>query len=147
MVIEAMKKYRLFERFEKIVKSFVNGYDLVEKKDGEGIKYLSLWQNLKIQKDKLGLEMMSTNTEEFEGDASVRAKLTHEIFTLMAHGGEQKDCDKEQMAAMMNEFIRAKAKILSNELHEIEEQEDCIKRQSSLRDVFRTYFQTSRYHR
>lgn len=146
MVIEAMKKYRLFERFEKTVKSFVNGYDLAgEKQGGEGIKYLSLSQNRKIQMEKLG--MTHTEAEEFEGDAVVRAKLTYEIFTLMAHGGEKKEGTNEQMAAMVNEFIRPKAKPMSSELQEITEQEDCIKRQSSLRDVFRTYFQTSRYHR
>jgi hypothetical protein len=48
---------------------------------------------------------------------------------------------------MVNEFVRAKAKPISSELHEIAEQEECIKRQSSLRDVFRSYFQASRYHR
>lgn len=147
MVIEAMKKYRLFERFEKTVKAFVNGYDLAgEKQGGEGIKYLSLSQNLKIQMENLG--MPQSDPEEFEGDASVRAKLTYEIFTLMAHGGEKKEgATKEEMAAMINEFVRAKAKPISCELQEIIEQEECIKRQSSLRDVFRSYFQTSRYHR
>lgn len=146
MVIEAMKKYRLFERFEKIVKSFVNGYDLAgEKQGGEGIKYLTLSQNRKIQMEKL--EMIPTESDEFEGDAEVRAKLTYDIFTLMAHGGEKKEVEKEKMDAIINDFVRVKAKAMSSELEEIMEQEECIKRQSSLREVFRGYFQTSRYHR
>lgn len=146
MMIEAMKKYRLLERFEKTVKSFVNGYDLAgEKNGGEGIKYLTLAQNLKIQKEKL--EMPTSETEDFEGDAAVRAKLTYEIFTLMAHGGEKKEVEKEKMDAIINDFVRVKAKPISSELEEILEQEECIKRQSSLREVFRGYFQTSRYHR
>lgn len=146
MVIEAMKKYRLFERFEKTVKAFVNGYDLAgEKQGGEGIKYLTLNQNRKIQMEKLG--MTQSEPDEFEGDAAVRAKLTYEIVTLMAHGGEKKEVTDEQMATIVNEFVRAKAKPISSELQEIAEQEECIKRQSSLRDVFRTYFQASRYHR
>lgn len=146
MMIEAMKKYRLLERFEKTVKAFVNGYDLAgAEQGGEGIKYLSLSQNRKIQMEKLG--MTQSEPTEFEGEASVRAKLTYEIITLMAHGGEKKDVTKEQMATILNEFIRAKAKPISSELQEIAEQEECIKRQSSLRDVFRSYFQTSRYHR
>lgn len=141
-MIEAMKKYRLLERFQKTVKSFVNGYDLAGE---EGIKYLTLYQNRKIQMEKLG--MTSPESEEFEGNATVRAKLTYEIVMLLAHGGEKKEVEKEQMATIVNEYIRAKAKPVSSELAEITEQEDCIKRQSSLREVFRGYFQASRYHR
>lgn len=146
MIIEAMKKYRLLERFQKTVKSFVNGYDLTnDKLGGEGIKYLTLTQNRKVQMENLG--MTSPDEEEFEGDATVRAKLTYDIFMLMAHGGVKKDLEKDQMAAVVNDFVRAKAKPISSELEEITEQEECIKRQSSLREVFRAYFQTSRYHR
>ena len=146
MVIEAMKKYRLLERFEKTVKSFVNGYDLTdEKRGGEGIKYLNLQQNYKVQTEKLGMEVKELN--EFEGDATVRAKLSYEIITLMSHGGEKKDVDEKAMAAILNEFVRAKAMPITDELEEISEQEECIKRQSTLRDIFRGFFQTSRYHR
>lgn len=145
MVIEAMKKYRLFERFEKVVKSFVNGYDLSGEKQGEGMKYLLLAQNLKIQREKLGME--HTDNNAFEGEASVRAKLSYEICMTLAHGGEKKDVDEKAMAAIINEFIKAKAQPISCELEEIKEQEECIERQSTLRDIFRGYFQASRYHR
>lgn len=146
MVIEAMKKYRLMERFEKIVKSFVNGYDLAdEKRGGEGIKYLNLSQNFKVQQEKLGME--AKELEEFEGDATVRARLSYDIVMLMAHGGEKKEVDEKAMAALVNEFVRSKAKPINGELDEISEQEECIKRQSTLRDIFRGFFQTSRYHR
>lgn len=146
MMIEAMKKYRLLERFGKTVKSFVNGYDLTdEKRGGEGIKYLNLSQNYKVQAEKLGME--ANELEEFEGDATVRAKLSYDIIMLMAHGGEKKDVDEKAMAAIVNEFVRAKARPISGELDEISEQEECIKRQSTLRDIFRGFFQTSRYHR
>lgn len=146
MLIESMKKYRLFERFEKTVKSFVNGYDLAtEKQGGEGIKYLTLSQNRRIQMDKLGLQQ--NEPEEFEGCAATRSKLSYQIVKWMAHEGEKKDVTPEEMEKIMNEFIRSKAKPISSELQEITEQEECIKRQSSLRDVFRNYFQASRYHR
>lgn len=146
MVIEAMRKYQLLDRFQKSVKSFVNGYDLAsEKTGGSGIKYLSLALNYKIQKEKLGME--TNDPEEFDGDATVRAKLSYEICMLMAHGGEKKEVEADAMAAIVNEFVREKARAISGELDEICEQEECIKRQSSLREVFRGYFQTSRYHR
>lgn len=144
MVIEAMKKYRLFERFEKIVKAFVNGYDLVDEK-AEIVKHLSLADIRKVQKEKLGIK--EVDPEEFEGDATVRAKMSYEICTLMAHGGEEKKLEAEGMDALVNDFIRRKAHPISNELTEITKQEDCVKRQSTLRDVFRGYFQASSYHR
>lgn len=146
MVIEAMRKYRLMDRFEKVVKSFVNGYDLAgEKQGGPGLRFLTLAQNYKIQQQKLGNEDQDLNV--FEGDASVRAKLSYDICVLMAHGGEKKGVEGEAMAAIVNNFVRAKARAIKFELEEISEEEECIKRQSSLRDIFRTYFQTSRYHR
>lgn len=146
MVIEAMKKYRLMDRFQSMVKSFVNGYDLSSEKAGEnGIRYLTLSQNYKIQMQKLGME--TTDVNEFEGDATVRSKLSYDICMLMAHGGEKKDVDEEAMAAIVNDFIRPNARPMNGEMDEIAEQEECIKRQSTLRDIFRGHFQTSRYHR
>lgn len=134
------------DRFEKIVKSFVNGYDLASDKPGEtGIKYLTLIQNYKIQLQQLKMEPQEIN--EFEGDATVRAKLSYDIIQLMAHGGEKKEVDEEAMAAIVNNFVRRKANPMNGELDEIMEQEECIKRQSTLRDIFRGHFQTSRYHR
>jgi maternal protein exuperantia len=146
MMIEAMKKYRLMERFQKVVKSFVNGYDLAgEEQGGNGIKYLTLCMNYKIQLEKLGME--AKVQEEFEGDATVRAKLNYDICMLMAHGGSKKEVDEPAMAAIVNDFVRAKAFNMSCDLNEISEQEECIKRQTTLRDIFRAYFQASRYHR
>lgn len=147
MVIEAMKKYRLLERFEKTVKSFVNGFELAEKEqDAGGLKLLTLSQNYKLRSQKLGLEAKDTE-EDFEGDASVRAKLSYEICMLMAHGDEKKEVEAEAMEAIVNEFVLEKARGIAKELEEIAEQEECIKRQSSLREIFRSHFQTSRYHR
>lgn len=65
----------------------------------------------------------------------------------MAHGDEKKTVDEEAMAAIVNDFVRQKARPMHGELEEIIEQEECIKRQSTLRDIFRGHFQTSRYHR
>lgn len=147
-MIEAMKKYRLMDRFEKVVKSFVNGYDLpshLPTEKQEGLKYVGLAQNYKIQREQLGMEPMDIN--EFEGDATVRAKFSYDICMLMAHCGEKKEVEEKAMTAIVNNYIRQKAKPISGELDEIHEQEECIKRQSSLRDIFRGYFQTSRYHR
>lgn len=146
MVMEAMKKYLLLERFEKTVKAFVNMYDWAEEQTGSsGIKFLTLCQNYKLQLEKLGME--ATEPNEFEGDATVRCKLSYEIMQLMAHGGEKKEVTEEDFESIVNDFVREKARPTATEHEEIAEQEECIKRQSSMRDVFRGYFQASRYHR
>jgi maternal protein exuperantia len=145
MMIEAMKKYRLMERFQKIVKSFVNGYDLLDEEQANKLRYLELHKNYKLQLEKLGMD--SNIPEEFDGDATVRAKLSYEILMLMAHGDAKKEVDEAAMAAIVNDFVRVKAFPMAGELAEIAEQEECIKRQSTLRDIFRGYFQASRYHR
>lgn len=145
MIIEALRKYRLLERFEKSVKSFVNGFDLGEKDRNGGLKYLNFSDNRKVQMEKLG--MVTKEEEVFEGDATVRAKLSYEIVKLMSYDGENKELDEEQLRNQLNEFVRVKAKAVNTELDDIAEQEECIKRQSSLREIFRIYFQTSRYHR
>lgn len=146
MLIEAMKKYNLMERFQKTVKAFVNGYELAgEAQGGNGIKYLTLTQNHKVQAEKLEMEWKDAN--EFEGNASVRAKLSYVICKLMSYGGEKKEASDDEITEMMNKFIRQKAHPIATELDEICEQEQSIERQSTLRDIFRNYFQASRFHR
>jgi maternal-effect protein exuperantia len=147
MIIEAMRKYRLMERFEKVVKSFVNGFELGEKDNNGGLKYLTLKQNREVQMEKLGIKNNTKEEDEFEGDAAVRAKLSYEIVKWMSYGGTMKEIDDKQLQTQLNEFIRVKVQPLYTELEDIAEQEECIKRQSSLSDIFRTYFQTSRYCR
>jgi maternal protein exuperantia len=147
MIIEALRKYRLLERFEKTVKSFVNGFDLGEKDRNGLLKYLTFSQNRKAQMEKLEMPVKKEEEEEFEGDATVRAKLSYEIVKLMSYDGEKKELDDAKLYNQFNEFVRVKAKAVHTELDDIAEQEECIKRQSSLREIFRIYFQTSRYHR
>jgi hypothetical protein len=97
--------------------------------------------------EKLGIKNNTKEEEEFEGDAAVRAKLSYEIVKWMSYGGTMKDLDDKQLQTQLNEFIREKVQPIYTELEDIAEQEECIKRQSSLSDIFRTYFQTSRYCR
>lgn len=145
MIIEALRKYRLMERFEKVVKSFVNGFELGEKDNNGGLKYLTLSQNRKVQMEKLG--MPTKEEDEFEGDAAVRARLSFEIVKLMSYDGKMEELEDKQLQTQLNEFIRDKAQPINTELDDIAEQEECIKRQSSLSEIFRIYFQTSRYCR
>lgn len=146
MLIEAMKRFNLFERFEKIVKAFVNGYELSgDHQKGKGLKYLTLVQNYKVQADCLKMDIKES--EEFEGNATVRAKLSYEICKLMSYQGEMKELDEKEMYEAMNKFISNKASPVDREIDELVEMEESISRQTDMREIFLTYFSTSRFHR
>ncbi len=72
--------------------------------------------------------------EEFEGNASIRANLAYEIAEGME---EQKDLD----------YSSGKAFSSSTELNELQEQEENLVRQNSLRSVFLQYFRSNLYYR
>lgn len=150
MLIESMKKFNLFDKFTSIVKAFVNGYDLsVDEQKGKGLRYLTLSQNYKVHADNLKIDVKETKEdEEFEGNAAVRAKLSYEICKLMSYEGEMKeDLDENAINDLMNKFIAEKARPIVRELDELVEMEENISRQTDMRDIFLTYFSTSRFHR
>lgn len=174
ILIEAFKKYNLLDRLMKTVKSFVNGYDLAEEKTANTIKYLTLSQISKIlldkekevKEDKECSEHSGTeekekdpptptideknengNADMFEGNASVRAKLTFEICEHLARGCDKEEMSEEESMENFNAFIRSKAKPIAEELNELDEQEENLVRQNSLRSVFLQYFRSTLYHR
>uniref|UniRef100_U5EVD9 Putative exuperantia n=1 Tax=Corethrella appendiculata TaxID=1370023 RepID=U5EVD9_9DIPT len=81
MMIEALKKYNLLDRFTKTVKSFANGYKLAEEKCSKEvtIKYFSIRQLAKLVMDE-----NDSDKNSFEGHAYVRARLAYEIFQSLA---------------------------------------------------------------
>lgn len=146
MLIETMKKFNLHGRFNKIVKAFINGYDLSsDDQKGKGLKYLTLSQNFKVQADCLDID--EKEPEDFEGNAAVRAKLSYEICKLMSFEGEKKELDDAALAEQMNKYLIEKALPIESELDELVEMEESLTRQTEMRDIFLTYFSTSRYHR
>ncbi|XP_053686853.1 maternal protein exuperantia [Sabethes cyaneus] len=73
MVIEALKKYNLLDRFAATVKSFANGFKLAEEKCSKTIKYFSIRQlaNLVLDADEA--------KDGFEGNAAYRARLAYQL--------------------------------------------------------------------
>ncbi|XP_052871482.1 maternal protein exuperantia-like, partial [Anopheles cruzii] len=79
MVIEALKKYKLLDRFTQSVKSFANGFRLAEERCSKTIKYLTIRQLAKIVLDE------NENARDgFEGNATYRAKMAFEISRRLA---------------------------------------------------------------
>lgn len=149
MMIEVMKKYNLSERFEKIVKGFVNGYELLDDEHKtNSLKFLSLTDNLVLQKKILNIDLEKNDQELcLEGNASRRANLSYEITKLMSYNGAMKELDEKALDEQMNEFIRSKALPLEAELEELVVKEESLTRQAGMRDIFIAYFSASRYHR
>ena len=86
-------------------------------------------------------------SEEFEGNAAVRAKLSYEICKLISYEGEMKEFDDNEFYEMINRFISSRACSIERELDEIVEMEENLSRQTDMRDIFLTYFSTSLFHR
>lgn len=153
MMIEIMKKYNLWERFGKIVKGFINGYDLIDDEvKAKSLKFLPLTDNLKLQMECLNIPNPNSaeqNKEsiEMEGKASHRAQLSYEICKYMAYEGQAKELDEPAVNEQMHNFIREKALPLCSELEELVEKEESLTRQGGMREIFINYFSNSRYHR
>lgn len=151
MMIEVMKKYSLTERFGKIVKGFVNGYDLLDEERSNKLKYLTLTENLKLQKDILKIQHDTSDDKKdantHEGNASRRASLSYEICKLMSYGEQIKELDDKAANDQLVNFIRTKALPLEAELEELLIKEESLTRQAGMRDIFINYFSASRYHR
>ncbi|XP_038119590.1 maternal protein exuperantia isoform X1 [Culex quinquefasciatus] len=81
MVIEALKKYALLDRFTATVKSFANGFKLAEQKCTKTIKYFSIRQlaDLVIGEDEA--------KGGFEGNAAYRARLAYQLARKLANDG------------------------------------------------------------
>lgn len=77
LLLEALKKYSLMDRFNQTVKSFVNGFELAEKKTGQSCTLRNL------MKQYFGQE--KENKDDFEGNASVRARQAFEIQREIAN--------------------------------------------------------------
>lgn len=81
MVIEALKKYNLLDRFTAVVKSFANGFKLAEQKCTKTIKYFSIRQlaDLVIGEDEA--------KGGFEGNAAYRSRLAYQMARKLANDG------------------------------------------------------------
>lgn len=143
MILEAMKKYSMLDRFLETVKSFANGYALAKEKCASSVKYFSLRQ---LSKVLLNNDESQKEKEQFEGSASVRARLAFEIAHHLAKS-EQQDLDPERDVENLLNVVYEYSSPISQELDELQIQNKNLERQNSFRPVFLQYFKTTLYHR
>ncbi|KAL5286044.1 exu family protein [Megaselia abdita] len=163
MLLEAMKKYDLLERFFNTAKSFANGYEFAEQKYGSTMKNVSLRQLSKMMfnntENMNGVvqEDLNNNTETsqktaipdpnlFEGSATVRARLAYEIAMNLA----KQECQEpsvDKLQDYMLKIVNQYAHPVQVELDELQRESKNLERQNSFRPVFLQYFKTTLYHR
>lgn len=144
MILEAMNKYSMLDRFLETVKSFANGYALAKAKCASSVKFFSLRQLSKIL---LNNDDNQKEKDQFEGSASVRAKLAYEIAHHLARSEQQDLTDPEHDIENMINVVYEYSSPISQELSELQIQTKNLERQNSFRPVFLQYFKTTLYHR
>lgn len=84
MLLEAYKRYDLLDRFSSLVAGFVDGQALTEEKCANTCKQSTLRELAKMFVDYKEDDDM----KNFEGNASVRARLAYQVISHLAKGNE-----------------------------------------------------------
>lgn len=144
MLLEALQKYDLVDRFMKTVKSFADGFALSVEKCGNPVKYFSILQTADI------LKLNKTNNVkeayDFDGCARIRTKLAYQIIEQIAKGDEI-DLDAEKTATKMHDLVYQRATSIQSHFASLDDQNKCMERQNSMRPIFVNYFKITLYHR
>lgn len=81
MLLEALKKYDLLERFGQVVSGFVDGHAFIDAKGDDTVK------NSLIELAKAHLDFKEDDDEKnFEGNAMVRARLAYKLLEHFGNG-------------------------------------------------------------
>lgn len=145
MLLEALQKYDLVNRFMETVKSFADGFALSVEKCGNPVKYFSILQTADILK----LNTKTNNAKDaydFDGCATIRTKLAYQIIEQIAKGDDD-DLDAEKTAAKMHELVFQRATSIESHFSSLNDQNKCMERQNSMRPIFVNYFKVTLYHR
>lgn len=144
MLLEALQKYDLVNRFMESVKSFADGFALSVEKCGNPVKYFSILQTadiLKLNKTSSGKEAL-----DFDGCARIRTKLAYEIMEQIAKGDDS-NLDAETTAKKMHDLVVERSASIKSHFSSLDDQNKCMERQNSMRPIFVNYFKVTLYHR
>ncbi|KRG03997.1 maternal protein exuperantia isoform X2 [Drosophila mojavensis] len=174
MILQSLVKYGMLDRFTKTVKSFVNSFNLAKSTVGD-TKHYSLRNLSKILSKakeetakgngndneadsnssstdkhvKNGLQQKER--DEFDGSASVRAKLTFNVALQLSNldvssNTAEPDSSAEALSNLFN-ALKPFTEAISGDVKELDTQNVHLERQNSFRPVFLNYFKTTLYHR
>lgn len=140
MLLEALRRYNLIERFNNVVKGFANGFQIAQAKCGKTTKSFSLRVMAKILLNQENVELFS---------AKDRAKTAYEVAVHLAQGEKQEldskaSGDSTGLERHLIEFICPFTNPINAEEEEIEELKNLIKIQNTFRPVFDNLLKASR---
>ncbi|KAJ8924456.1 hypothetical protein NQ315_007253 [Exocentrus adspersus] len=143
MLLEALRRYQLVERFSKVVKGFANGFNIAQTKCANTTKYFSLRVMSKILLNK---------EEENFSSAVDRARASFEIAVHLAQG-ERLELDGKPSAEATGkeqhvvDFVCPFVNPISAEEDEIKTFKVLLERQNTFRPVFCDLLKASRSER
>lgn len=171
MILQSLVKYGMLDRFCKTVKAFVNSFNMAKTSVGD-TKHHSLRSLSKVLSKEESAKVQSSNDnvtegysssgsvnskriknglqkerDEFDGNASVRAKLVYSVALRLSN--MDRGIEPESSEALVNLFAALKpfTEPISGDVKELDTQNLNLERQNSFRPVFLNYFKTTLYHR
>ncbi|KAH8372820.1 hypothetical protein KR009_005387 [Drosophila setifemur] len=177
MILEALKKYGLLDRFTKTVKSFANSLNLAKASIGDAnVKHYSLRKLSKIlskakedastgsgsaSESNMADSNSSSNIndkrspkngipferDQFDGNASVRAKLAFNVALQLVNSARKAEPESSEELVNLFNALKPFAKLVGSDIQELDTQNENLERQNSFRPVFLNYFKTTLYHR
>ncbi|XP_058459901.1 maternal protein exuperantia [Malaya genurostris] len=128
MMIEALKKYNLLDRFSATVKSFANGFKLAEQKCTKTIKYFSIRQLAKLVLDETEAK------DGFEGNAAYRARLAYQLSRQLSKDDskvQNGDGSHESTEPLSDEVRPENETEAENQANDVDDTEDAQPRSDS----------------
>ncbi|XP_054278662.1 maternal protein exuperantia-1 [Macrosteles quadrilineatus] len=125
LLLEALKKYQLLDRFREVVKGFGDCYAFVKQKCEATLNSFSLKVVSKVLLDR----------DDETSTALERAKLAYEIVQHLTAGESAGEEDAAGLKIMV-EAIREHTSTIDEELQVIEDMKVVLQRQNTLRPVF-----------
>lgn len=142
LLIEALRKYNLFDAFKHVVKGFANGYNIAEEKCAKSVRSFSLRT----------LSRMLLNREDDLDNASDRARAIYEVVQRVSgvedtdkQGGG--DGDETEATSRLVEAIRNFCHPIDTEEEYLAGLKEVVERQNSLRPVFEALLRIGRRER
>ncbi|GLV40508.1 exuperantia [Carabus blaptoides fortunei] len=138
MMLEALRRYNLLERFSAVVKGFTNSYQLAESKCANTMKSFSMKVLSRVLLDK----------DEDLNNAADRARLCYLIVQHLGQG-ERQDLDSEgsgdtgSMERHATALVQQFAQTITTEEVELAELKALLERQNTFRPVFKDMMSNS----
>lgn len=136
LLLEALKRYQLLDRFTKSVKGFGDCYGFVKQKCDTTLNSFSLRVVSRVLLDK----------DDDVSSATDRARLAYQVVQHLTAGESGGEGDSSSVAAMV-EAIREHTSTIDDELKHIENMKVTLQRQNTLKPVFAPFMNIGIRHR